>query len=80
MKMNVVQEMSFKDISIFSSGGHFIPAVNFDRGQYEEHISAHILNLDQWFSICHLKIFLFLALVASRAVCKPPDNEQWPFE
>ena len=25
MKMTVVQEMTFKDISIFSSGGHFVP-------------------------------------------------------
>ena len=31
---------------------------NFGTGQYEQHIYEIILNLDQWFRRCRLKIFL----------------------
>ena len=31
---------------------------NFGRGHNEEHFCEIILNLDQWFKRCHLKIFL----------------------
>ena len=53
-----------KKLSIFSSDGHFVGQDKmvlcyFGTGHGEEHFCEIILNLDQ----CHLKIFLFLALV-----------------
>ena len=30
----------------------------FGRGHHEEHFSKIILNLDQWFRRCYLKIFV----------------------
>ena len=43
--------MFLKDISIFSSGGHFVPRIgslcNFGRWHYEKHFCEIILNLDQ---------------------------------
>ena len=44
----VDKEISFKDISIFSSGELNI-LVNFDRRHYEEHFFEIILNLGQLF-------------------------------
>ena len=52
----VVQEISFNDISIFSTDSHFVLS-DFGRGHHEKHFCENILNLDQWFR-CHLKIFL----------------------
>ena len=56
--------MPFKDISLFSSGGHFV-----QRGKtfceigvegIVRNISVKLLNLDQWLKRrCRLKIFLF---------------------
>ena len=42
--------------------------INFGRGQHEEHSCKIILNLDQWFSRCHLKDFVSRALVSSCSV------------
>ena len=36
---------------------------SFGRGHYVEHFHENVMNLDQWLR-CHLKILLFLALVA----------------
>ena len=59
--------MWFKDISYlellqpFYSGkqNHLC---NLGRGHHEEHFCEIILNLDQWFRRCHLKVFLPRAL------------------
>ena len=42
----VVKDMSFKDILIFSSGGHFVaePFVQFGRGHYE-YISVKLFRI-----------------------------------
>ena len=45
-KESEVKEMSFKDSSIFSTGGHF--------AIYENNFYEIILNLDQWFYLCFL--------------------------
>ena len=34
------------------------PYLEFGRSHYEEHFCKIVLNLDQWFSKCRLKIFL----------------------
>ena len=53
--------MSFKDSSIFSTGGHFVQKfkkkqiVHYCRVHYEEHFYKIILNLDWWFRRCCLK-------------------------
>ena len=67
-----VVKMSFKYISIFSSGGHFsqqsiIVFCNFGRGHYEEHLYEIILNLDRWFRSCRLDISYLEALLFGRA-------------
>ena len=54
---------------IYSSCCHFVwqsgnICRNIGRGHYEEHFCEIILNLDQWLRRCHLKIFLFLDMVA----------------
>ena len=42
--------MSFKDDSIFGSGGHFVlRALNFGRGSYVENLCEIILKLGQQF-------------------------------
>ena len=59
----VVQEMSFKDMSYLElwqslcsvEWNHFC---NFGRRHHEEQFCDIILNLDQWFRRCCLKIFL----------------------
>ena len=56
MNWPVAKEISLKDISIFSSGGHVV--INFGRRHHEEHFCEIILNLNRWFSRCHLKTFL----------------------
>ena len=55
--------------STFSSGGHFFsgaePLGNFGKGAWEEHFCEIILKSGHWPGRrCHLKFFLFLALVA----------------
>ena len=52
----VAIEIPFKDIFMFSSGGHVV--INFGRGHYEEHFCKIILNLNHWLRRCHLKTFL----------------------
>ena len=54
--------MEFKDISVFSSGRHFVlvecnPLVNFGKGLCEEDLHEIILNLGQHFRRFGLKIF-----------------------
>ena len=63
--------MLFKNFSIFSSGGHFDQSVernhfsNFGKWSPKEHFCEIILKLGHWpWRRCHLKVFLFLALVA----------------
>ena len=65
--------MLFKDISIFSSGSHYVLLRPCKEHFCEkktvcvilvEGICKIILNLDLWLSRCCLKIFLFLALAA----------------
>ena len=56
--------MPFKDISYLELWWPFCSAewnclCNFGRGYIEEEFCEIILNLDQWFSRCHLKVFLF---------------------
>ena len=59
----VQDEMLFKDISYLElwwafcsgEGNHFY---KFGRGHHEEQFCEIILNLDQWFRRCCLKIFL----------------------
>ena len=56
----VAKEISFKDIYIFSSGGHFVQLSflsNLSGGFDKDHFCEIILNLDQWFRRCSLKIF-----------------------
>ena len=58
----VQEEQSFKDISCLELWWPLCSAewnnlCNFGRGHHEEHFSEIILNLDQWFRRCHLKIF-----------------------
>ena len=61
--------MSFKSFSIFSSDRHFVSEwnqfSNFGKGALEEHFCEIILKSGHWHGICRLKVFLFLALVAS---------------
>ena len=55
----VAKEISFKDISIFSSGGQLNTLINFGRRHHDEHFFEIILNLDQWNRRrCHSKTFL----------------------
>ena len=70
--------MFLKDISIFSSGGHFVQQIgslcNFGRGHYEKHFCEIILNLDPWFRRCCIKLFLINSLGGnflqqSRTIC-----------
>ena len=59
--------MSFKGFSIFSSGGHFVQwsFSNFGRETLNEYFCEIILKSVHWsWRRCHLKMFLFLALVA----------------
>ena len=63
----MVQEMSFKDISYLQFWGPFCSVkgnhlCNFGRRHYGEHSCEIILNLDQWFKRCLLKICFILAL------------------
>ena len=54
--------MSFKDISYLELWRHFCLAgaetYNFGRSHHEEKLCEIILNLNQWFRRCPLKIFL----------------------
>ena len=60
----VVQEMTFKDISYLELWWPFCSAQPnhlyiFDRGHYEEHFCEIVLNWGQWFRRrCRLKTFL----------------------
>ena len=59
----VAKAISVKDISIFISGLAILFSlmnilINFDRRHHEEYFCEIILNLDQWFKRCCLKIFL----------------------
>ena len=59
--------MLFKDISYLELWRPFCSAeqnhlCNFGRGFYEEQFCGIILNLDQWFKRCHLKIFVYQEL------------------
>ena len=61
--------MLFKDISIFSSGGHFVQQKRsvcaiLVEGMMRSICVKLFLQLDQPFKRCRLEIFLFLALVA----------------
>ena len=62
--------MSFKGFSIFSSGSHFLRRErnnfsNFGSGSPKEHFYEIILKSVNWSRRrCHLKVFLFIALVA----------------
>ena len=61
----VVQEMSFTNISYLGLVLPFCSVernhlCNFGKGLYEEQFCEIILNLDQWFRRCLLKIFLIL--------------------
>ena len=70
MKLLLVQEMSFKDISYLELLRPFCSAewnhlCNLGRGDYEEQFCEIILNLGQWFRRrCCLKDFLSGALPA----------------
>ena len=46
---SAVQEISFKEFSVFSSGGHFVlrSETDFGRVPYEEHLCEIILNLNK---------------------------------
>ena len=60
---HVAKEISFKDIYIFTSGGHVVQLsfslINFDRRHHEGHFFESTLNLDQLFRRRgHLKIIL----------------------
>ena len=72
-----VKEMLFKDISVFSSDGHFVQCsitvcailvegttLNISV-HYIEHFCEIILNLDLWLCRCCSKIFLFLPLATN---------------
>ena len=53
----VAVEISFKDISIFNSCGHFLS--NVGRGHHYKHLYKFIVNLDQWFRRkCRLKMLI----------------------
>ena len=61
----MVQEKSFKDISylelavtLFGEAEPLKILCNFDRKHNEEQLCEFILNLNQWFKRCHLKIVL----------------------
>ena len=60
MNWPVAIEISFKDIFMFSSGGHV--AINFGRGYHEEHFCKIILNLNHWFEEMSLKDISHLEL------------------
>ena len=69
--------MTFKDISIFSSGGHFVQRSRTVGKSLVEDIMTSIsvkiiLTLDQWFRRCHLKIILFLVL---HPLCSTEQND-----
>ena len=49
----------FKNKPFFSSGRNILK-----EGILLEHLCESLMNLNQWFRRCHLKIFLSLALVA----------------
>ena len=55
----LAKEISFKGVSIFSSGGHVVQniLINFGRGYLKEHFCEIILNWDQRFRRCCFKIF-----------------------
>ena len=55
--------MSFEGFSIFSSGGHFVQG-NGTIFPILEDFCEIILKSVHWSTRCHLKVFLFLALVA----------------
>ena len=40
----VAKEISFKDVTIFSSVGHVVVQINFGRGHQDEHFCEIILN------------------------------------
>ena len=66
----MVHEMSFKDISYLQLWLLFCSAeqkdlCKFGRGQYEEHFIENILNWDQWFKRCCLKIILIYSSCAA---------------
>ena len=75
----VQEEMLFKDISYLELWWPFCSAewnhlCHFERRHHEEQICEIILNLDQWFKRCRLKIFLILSsggpfVQRSRTVC-----------
>ena len=57
--------MSFKGVSIFSSGGHFVQQSRTILA-FLEHFCEIILKSVHWSRRrCHLKVFLFLALIIS---------------
>ena len=51
--------------------------MQFGRAQYEEHSCEIILNLDQWFRICRLKLFLFLDGCGGNTVQQSEPLEQF---
>ena len=75
----MVQKVPFKDISYLELWRPFGSAernylCNFGRWYKEEQICEIILNLDQWFRRCRLKIFViwssgFAFVTRSRAIC-----------
>ena len=71
----VSKEMSFYNISIYSSGSHYVQQsksfCNFGRGHYKKQFYEIIKILGQWFSRFCSKIFLYLALVA---ICSEDQN------
>ena len=68
--MPSVKEMPIKGFSCFSYAGHFVQwsktiFCNFGRGSFKDHFYEIILKLGTWsMSRYHLRVFLFLALVA----------------
>ena len=54
----VEEEISLKDIHYLQRWGPAEPLCNFGRWQFGGHICEVILNLDQWFRRCRLKMFL----------------------
>ena len=71
--------MRFKDISYLELWRPFCSAernhlCNFGRRHHEEQFCEIILNLDQWFKRCRLKIFLIWSsggrfVQSSRTIC-----------
>ena len=51
----------FKDISYLSSGGPFVQWSGTKGAIMLQGIMGNILNMDQWFMKCRLKIFLILS-------------------